>query len=129
MLFLRLIGLLALFFLSDLAFGRGGLQQLDLELKRMPFQRDYFYPEQLKWGHEVSLKLRYDKSVFLFESDITGQTFNDRFHNVWWDYTVGVKLFWGFHAIWDHRSQHALDLERKRFPVKDSYGIRWNLID
>lgn len=116
-----------LFYAHDMVFANG-LTEANLELKRMPFQRDYFFKDQEDWGYEISLKLKYQKRSIFLESDITGQTFDSRFRNVWWDYTVGVKVTSEIDIVWDHRSQHALDLDRKKFPVRDSYGIRLNLL-
>lgn len=107
----------------------GEIKYLNLEGKRMPFQRDYFFPEQTDWGYEVTLNFKVVKGPVFLESDLTGQTANERFRNIWWDYTLGVTLFKSsFDLIWDHRSQHRMDWEAEKFVVRDSAGIRINFI-
>ena len=101
---------------------------LNLELKKLPFQRDYLFPGETEWEYEVSLNLRSNVWRFYIESDITGQTRGSRFRNMWWDYTLGLHLFPAIDVVWDHRSQHKLDAASERFPVRDSYGIRINLL-
>lgn len=103
-------------------------EQLSLELKRMPFQRSYFFPDNTEWGHEATLL--YKVSVFngrvWMDSDITGQTINGRFRRTYWDYTLGVKLLPEIDLVWDHRSDHRIDWDADKFQVSDSYGIRIN---
>lgn len=103
------------------------IDYMNLELKRMPFQRDFYIPGQEKWDYELSLNFRTVFGRGFLESDLTGQTYGSRFRNMWWDYTLGFKLFDAVDLVWDHRSQHSLDLETfEKFPVRDSYGVRIN---
>ena len=104
---------------------------LNLELKRMPYQRDYFFPGMTQWEYAVSLNFKgsvANERVWL-ESDLTGQTRNSRFRNVWWDYTLGLKLHEELDIVWDHRSQHSMDMMTyDKFPVRDCWGIRINFL-
>ena len=115
------------------------VKKLNLELKRMPFQRDYYFPERTAWDYEVTLNMDLGKELFtvgshnidfFFESDLTGQSANSRFRGLWWDYTLGFSILPDVDVIWDHRSQHALDeqtdFKDDRYPVRDSAGIRLN---
>jgi hypothetical protein len=104
------------------------VDHLSLELKRMPFQRSYFFPGQTDWGHEVSLlyKVSILKGHVWMDSDITGQTMNGRFRRTYWDYTLGVKLIDEVDLVWDHVSDHHIDWEMDKFQVRDSWGIRIN---
>lgn len=120
------------------------VKKLNLELKRLPFQRDYYIPERTNWDYEVTLNMDLEKFLFCYplgeyqsncvnfflESDLTGQSANSRFRNLWWDYTVGLSILPDVDIIWDHRSQHALDektdFANDKYPVRDSYGIRLN---
>ena len=115
------------------------VKKLNLELKRLPFQRDYYTPERTTWDYEVTLNMDLSKELFtvgsynidfFLESDLTGQSANSRFRNLWWDYTVGLSILPDVDIIWDHRSQHALDektdFANDKYPVRDSYGIRLN---
>lgn len=116
------------------------VSKLNLELKKMPFQRDYYIPEHTSWDYEVTLNMdlklntiNYGYQSFLFlESDLTGQSRNSRFRNMWWDYTLGFSLLPDIDIIWDHRSQHSLDEQvdyvNDKYPVTDSYGIRINFL-
>jgi len=106
------------------------VHHLNLELKRMPFQRSYFFPGITEWGHEASLNFKaslFDEH-FWFESDITGQAKDNRFRRTWWDYTLGIKLSEEIDLVWDHYSDHHIDWEVEKFQVRDSYGIRINFL-
>ncbi len=120
------------------SFVQAEVYSLNLELKRMPFQRDYFIPDETSWDHEVSLNMdvrlpfKVSRSlptyVFL-ESDVTGQFRNSRARNMWWDYTLGVSVFDWLSLVWDHRSQHTLDEKfHDKYPVRDSYGVRIDFV-
>ncbi len=121
---LNLINTLMLVFLSGTALAK--VEYLNLELKRLPYQRDYLVPEQTVWDHEVSLNMKLELKRLWLESDLTGQTAQGRFRNMWWDYTMGLSIVPELDLVWDHRSQHLLDWEQDKFPVRDSYGIRIN---
>ena len=121
---LKLINTLMLVFLSGTALAK--VEYLNLELKRLPYQRDYLVPEQTAWDHEVSLNMKLELKRLWLESDLTGQTAQGRFRNMWWDYTLGVSIIPELDLVWDHRSQHSLDWEQDKFPIRDSYGIRIN---
>ena len=105
---------------------------LNLELKHMPFQRDYFIPEQTSWQYELSLNFRANIWRFWLESDTTGQAYGDRFRNMWWDYNIGFSIIPEVDLVWDHRSQHSLDFQadtvNDKYPVRDSFGFRLNFI-
>jgi len=101
------------------------VQYLNLEAKRIPFQRDYYYPGMTEWGHEISLNMKTSIGKVWLESDITGQSRHSRFRNIWWDYTLGITTTDWLDIVWDHRSQHSLDMQNdSKYPVRDSYGIR-----
>ena len=119
-----LIKVLILVLLSGTALAK--VEYLNLELKRLPYQRDYLVPEQTAWDHEVSLNMKLELKRLWLESDLTGQTAQGRFRNMWWDYTIGVSIIPEMDFVWDHRSQHSLDWEQEKFPIRDSYGIRIN---
>lgn len=100
---------------------------MNLELKRMPHQRDFFIPGQIEWGYEVTLNFTSKWAGLYLESDLTGQTYGSQFRNMWWDFTMGHKLIGPIDLVWDHRSQHTLDMKTlDDFPVRDSFGIRIN---
>lgn len=115
--------------------------KLNLEATRMPFQRDYYIPEHTSWGYSLSLNMDVHKTLFSYgrhdvdwflESDITGQTRNSRFRNLWWRYVTGFSITPDVDLIWKHKSQHTLDeqvdFEKDKYPVSDSYGIRINFL-
>ena len=99
-------------------------EHLSLGLSRLPHQRDMLFPDQKYWQHELNLKWNVGWGRWFWDNDITGRTANDRFRYVGWEYETGFRLFPGVDAIWHHHSQHAIDWEREKFPVSDSYGIR-----
>ena len=90
----------------------------------MPFQRDSMILDRTDWDYEVSLKFKANAGFLLFESDVTGQSSRSRFRMVWWDYILGITVTDYIDLIWDHRSQHLLDLDKDKYDVRDSYGIR-----
>ena len=105
------------------------VQYLNLEAKRLPFQRDYYYPNTNHWGHELSLNFKATIGKAWLESDITGQSRKGRFRNIWWDYTLGYELNKYFDVVWDHKSQHSLDIQLDdKYPVRDSLGFRINFL-
>jgi hypothetical protein len=105
------------------------VEYLNMEFKRMPYQRDAMIPAQRHWDYELSLnfKSHFGGGLWL-ESDITGQTAYSRFRNLWWDYTIGFYIGCGVDLVWDHRSQHALDWDIEDYDVRDSFGIRFNFV-
>ena len=58
---MRFIGIktLKIFFLlllSSQCYAQPDVKHLSLGLSQMPYQRDYFFPGQTKWGNELQLK-------------------------------------------------------------------------
>ena len=102
--------------------------KFQLEAKRMPFQRDYFYPDSQHWQYHLDLLWDVRFWNFFWENDIAAKTAEERFRDVAWEYKVGVTILPQVDVLWHHRSQHALDYERDKFPVRDSYGVRINFL-
>ena len=100
------------------------VRELSLDLKRMPFQRDFMFPEQLNWQHEVRLNADVDLWRYFQDHKITGRTYGDRFRYVSWEFDHGFHIFPWLDVIHSHKSEHAMDRYLERFPVRDSYGIR-----
>ena len=100
------------------------VRELSLDLKRMPFQRDFIFPEQTAWGHEV--KLTADVSLWRYFQDnqIIGRTYGDRFRYVSWEFDHGFHILPWLDVIHSHKSEHAMDIYVAKFPVRDSYGVR-----
>jgi hypothetical protein len=107
---------------------RPNVDAFSLDLKRLPFQRDYFFPEQSYWGHE--LQLNWDVSVgrVFMLNHIVSRTYGDRFRYVAWKYDLGYAVTDYLDVLWSHHSQHALDAYREAYPITDSYGIRLHFI-
>lgn len=105
---------------------------LNLEMKRMPFQRDYYYPGMTNWGHELTLNMGVSTGDLFLESRLNGRSRQGRFRDIYWQYTLGYTLFGPVDLIWGHRSQHSMDFQADtttdRYPVSDSYGIRINFL-
>lgn len=117
-----------LIFLTPALYAKPSATHLSLQVSRMPFQRDYFFPERTAWGHELQLRWDVGWSRWFMDNNITGRTFNSRFRYVSWEYETGVKVTPGFDVIWHHHSQHAMDEYRNNFPVLDSWGVRLTFI-
>lgn len=115
---------LVLGMLASQAVAEPQVDKLQLYGGRMPFQRDYFYPKRTNWGYELELDWNTSWSRFIWENKIAAHTYNDRFRDVSWSYKVGFRVVKGLDVLWNHRSQHALDLPRPEFPVRDSFGVR-----
>lgn len=105
------------------------VRKLSLELKRMPFNRDYFFPGMTEWDYETSVLWDVSLGRWFMESDITGRTAGSRYRYVNWTFTTGLSLTPWLDVIWDHESEHALDYEREQYPVRDGYGIRINFVE
>jgi hypothetical protein len=101
---------------------------LSLQLSRMPYQRDYFFPGQTEWGHELQLRWNVGWGRWFADNNITGRTFNSAFKYVSWEYETGFKLLPGLDAVWHHKSEHKLEEYSDTFPVRDSYGLRITFI-
>jgi hypothetical protein len=100
------------------------VKELSLDLKRMPFQRDYLFPDRTNWGHEVRLNADGEIGRFFMNNQVTGRTYDSRFRYVSWGFDVGFHVFPWLDVVHSHLSEHAIDLYRDKFPVRDSYGIR-----
>lgn len=100
------------------------IRELSLDLKRLPFQRDFMFPEQLNWGHEVRLNADVDLWRYFQDNQIIGRTYNDRFRYVSWKFDHGFHIFPWLDVVHSHQSEHAMDRYLDKFPVRDSYGIR-----
>lgn len=105
------------------------VSQLSLELKRMPFNRDFLFPDRTEWEFETSLLMDVSIGRWFMESDLTGRTAGSRYRYVGWQYTTGLRVAEWLDVIWDHHSEHAIDYERAKFPVRDGYGIRLNFVE
>jgi hypothetical protein len=100
------------------------VRELSLDLKRMPFQRDFLFPDRTNWGHEVRLNADMDVGPYFLDNTITGRTYDSRFHYVAWGFDHGFHLTPWLDVIHSHLSEHAIDLYRGTYPVRDSYGVR-----
>ena len=123
--------------------GSAKVTKLNLEATNIPYQRDYYIPNHTQWGYSLSLNMDVHKDLFNYngyhtvkwflESDITGHTRNNRFRNMWWRYVTGFSITPDIDIIWKHKSQHTLDeqvdFNNDRYPVSDSYGIRFNFLE
>lgn len=97
---------------------------LALEASHIPHNRDFLFPEVTKWDYQARLLWDVGYGRFWMDNDITGRTYGSRFRYVAWEFTAGYRLAPGVDIIQYHKSQHAIDLDRKKFPVIDGYGIR-----
>jgi hypothetical protein len=120
----RSMALITALIMCQSAFAAPRTDYLSLKLMKMPYQRDYFYPEKTDWDYHLDLTWDVGWGRWFAENDIVGKTFNSRFRDVSWHFTHGFKIVDGLDLVHEHRSQHALDAEREEFPVADSYGIR-----
>jgi hypothetical protein len=105
------------------------VRELSLDLKRMPFQRDFLFPDRTNWGHEVSLIADMNIGRWFIDNKIIGRTYDSRFRYIAWDYDTGFNVLPWLDILWSHKSEHALDLYRDKFPVRDSYGIRLKFVE
>lgn len=97
---------------------------LALEASKIPFNRDFLFPETEKWDYQTRLLWGVGYDRWWMDNDITGRTYGSRFRYVAWEFTMGFRLLPGIDLIQYHKSQHAIDLDRDKFPVIDGYGIR-----
>ena len=100
------------------------VRDLSLDLKRMPYNRDYLFPGQQYWGYETRLNADVDIGRFFMDNQITGRTFDSRYRYVSWGFDVGIRLTPWLDIVHSHLSQHAIDLYHETYPVVDSTGIR-----
>jgi hypothetical protein len=114
--------MLALVLLTSAAEAK--VRDLSLDLKRMPFNRDYLFPEQQYWGYETRFNADVDVGRFFMDNQITGRTYDSRYRYVSWGFDIGYHLTPWLDVVHSHLSQHAIDLYRPAYPVTDAYGIR-----
>ena len=119
--------LLLLLLLPSLAQAR--VTQFSLDLKRMPFQRDFMFPEQLNWGNEVKLTANGELGYYFQNNQVTGRTYNSRFRYVSWEFDHGFHLAPWLDLIHSHKSEHAMDRYLDKYPVRDSYGFRISFLE
>jgi len=100
------------------------VRELSLDLKRMPFQRDFMFPDQTDWGHEVKLTAGMGLGIYFQNNQVTGRTYGSRFRYVAWEFDHGITILPWLELIHSHKSEHAMDIFVDKFPVRDSYGIR-----
>jgi hypothetical protein len=103
--------------------------QLSLELKRLPFNRDYFIPERTIWDAETNLLWDVSLGRWFIENDITGRTADSRYRYVSWQFTTGINITPYLDLVWDHHSEHRMDTYSDKYPVRDAYGIRINFVE
>lgn len=103
--------------------------EFTLDLKRMPFNRDYFFPERTDWDYETRLNFSGEIGVFFMDNTLTGRTYDSRYRYVSWGFDMGLRVTDWLDIVHTHLSQHAMDLYRESFPVNDSYGIRINFLE
>lgn len=104
------------------------VRALNLEVKRLPFVRDNLFPDDKYWDYQLNLIWNVDVGPVFMENDIDTRTRNDRFRYVAWEYKLGVHLGQHVDVLWHHRSEHAMDIYRKQYPVRDSYGVRFKFM-
>lgn len=104
------------------------VRALNLEVKRLPYVRDYFMPEHKYWDAQLNLNWNVGFGAFFMENDIDTRTRQGRFRYVAWEYKTGFDLTPNLAVLWHHRSEHAMDMYREKFPVRDSYGFRINFL-
>jgi len=116
-----------LWLLSTISYAK--VRELSLDLKRMPFQRDFLFPDRTNWGHEVRMTADMNIGRWFIDNQLTGRTYDSRFRYVAWEYDTGFYILPWLDLIWSHKSQHTMDLYRDKFPVTDSYGIRLKFVE
>jgi hypothetical protein len=100
------------------------VRELSLDLKRMPFQRDYMFPDQTDWDAETKLTANGSIGLWFIDNQITGRTYGSRYRYVSWEFNHGINILPWLDIIHSHKSEHAIDLYLDKFSVRDSYGIR-----
>jgi len=103
--------------------------ELTLDLKRMPFNLDYLFPDQTDWDYETRLNFSGEIGIFFMDNKVTGRTYDNRYHYVSWGFDMGFRVTDWLDVVHTHLSQHAIDIYREKFPVTDSYGARLNFLD
>jgi len=128
-LFLFMINISSLLWVSTSARAEPKVYRLALEASHIPFNRDFLFPGIENWDYQIRLLWDVGYGRWWMDNDVTGRTQASRFRYVAWEFTTGIKLFDGIDIIQYHKSQHAIDWERKNFPVIDGYGLRVTFID
>lgn len=103
--------------------------RLSLGLKRMPFNADAMFPGHTKWEAETDLLWDVSLGRWFADNDVTGRTYGSRYRYVSWRFSTGVQIQPWLDLVWDHHSQHGVDLYIDRFSVKDAYGVRINFLE
>lgn len=104
------------------------VKTLDLDVKSIKDNRDYFFPNDKYWQYEIDLRWSVEKDRFFWDNNVNGMTKDDRFGSVSWRFDLGFKIVDEVDAIYSHRSQHKTDEYSQRFPLYNSFGLRFHFM-
>ncbi len=140
---LRLLAIASLF-VSNLAsaweFQPAVLDSMHLDVTRFTCNRELLTPEipcdqyrgRVRLGFDVALL----NDLVYWRNSVHSEGTRDKFETVGWQYEFAIPLPGNLELFMAHHSRHNMDQEtpqpsegdyKQRFPVEDSYGIRFNL--
>lgn len=105
------------------------IQDVWVEYREIQFLRDPYYPDEkdqewtrsaeFHWNTTI-LKYMYWDNNFHFRMD------ESQVRHVGWEYYLGLHVTDWMDVVKYHHSQHCAECQmERRFPVEDSYGVRF----
>ena len=115
-------------------------EKLELQYSRMdPMSRDPYAPQYTgRWQERASLQWRVSILKFLYwDNDCHTETIDTgQVKTVGWHWEAGARINKYFTLFQEHHSRHIMDeppetayFKHNQFPVENSYGIRFKLIE
>lgn len=135
---MRLLLLITAMLLTNTGYARSGGLYLDdsyIEGRKHWHLIDPFFDElghqtseYWVWGIALGLDLtllEHNRHALRFHNRVEGDSSNERFRRVSWDYDLFYSYRDRIELGWDHQSQHLLDLGSENFyPLHDSFYLR-----
>ncbi len=142
---LRLI-LFASLFVSSLAsaweFRPAVLDRMNLDVSRFTCNRELLTPEipcdQYLGRVRVGFDLALLNDLVYWRNSVHSEGTSNKFETVGWQYEFAIPLPGNLELFMAHHSRHNMDQEtpqpdaevyKQRFPVEDSYGIRFKVYE
>lgn len=138
---MKYLMLLILSFVSGFAYSYdlkldGKLSEVDemyIEYRHAEHLRDPYYPENKDddWRDLAEFRWKWNSYKILFwENNLHLRTDASQVRHVGWEYTIGLNFTKYLSVVKYHHSQHCTEceIETRKFPVEDSYGIRFYLV-
>ena len=91
--------------------------------------RDPYAPEYTEdWQFEIRNATKLDSRFLFWENTFHFRTAQGKVRHVGLEYYIGLHVLSFIDVFKYHHSQHVTEVDRSKFPLEDSYGVRLFLI-